>query len=104
MHVSILYEILINRSPRSPSVPDLDSPVARGGDNVLLVEVDDVDGRAVADQHAAQVDLGRGNLKSGLKSGKTGKISLFNCFVRIQLTMSQTAMDLSLEQVTIMPL
>ena len=47
----------------SPRVPDLDGPVARGGHDVLLVEVDDVDGRAVADQHAAQVDLGRGDLK-----------------------------------------
>merc|ERR1719458_1711435 len=39
-------------------VPDLDGPVARGGYDVLLVKVDDVDRGSVADEHAAQVDLG----------------------------------------------
>ena len=46
----------------SPCVPDLDGPVARGGHDVLLVEVDDVDRGSVTDEHAAEVDLGRGHL------------------------------------------
>ena len=46
----------------SPRIPDLDGPVARGGHDVLLVKVDDVDRGSVADEHAAQVDLGRRDL------------------------------------------
>ena len=50
----------------SPRVPDLDGPVARRGHNVLLVEVDDVDGGTVANEHAPQVDLGGRHLQGNV--------------------------------------
>ena len=42
-------------------VPDLDGPVPGGADDVLLIEVHHVDGGPVSDQHAPEVDFGRGD-------------------------------------------
>ena len=51
------------------SVPDFDGSIAGRRHDVLLVEVDDVDGRAVADQHSAEIDLcGRDHVPDGDRS------------------------------------
>ena len=42
----------------SPRVPDLDGPVTRGGHDVLLVEVDDIDRGSVTDEHPPEVNFG----------------------------------------------
>lgn len=58
----------------SPCIPDLDGPVPWRGDDVLLVEVDDVHRRSVADENATQVDLGGRDLEKG-----NDMLSLGNC-------------------------
>ena len=58
---------------------NLDGPVPAGGDDILVVKVDDVHSRSVSNQHPPQVDLGRAHHVPDLRRDQNYNFVSNNC-------------------------